>query len=223
MKLTNQSSSEYHIMVENFLENQLFNQPTDLCKIMNESGSDKGSGHHNFTTFYHYLFSKIKDQDLNIFEMGLGTNNTGFPSNMGPNGIPGASIKGWRTFFNNANIFGADIDKGILFTEPRIRTYYCDQTNSESINNMWIQIPEEFDIIIEDGLHEFNANIHFFMHSHHKLKTGGFYIIEDIQVNEINKFENFIDSYSSQFGLMKLIQIPNSKNSFDNNLLLIVK
>jgi hypothetical protein len=29
---------------------------TDLCSIMNQYGSDKGSGHHNYTILYDYLF-----------------------------------------------------------------------------------------------------------------------------------------------------------------------
>ena len=44
---------------------------------------------------------------------------------------------------------------------------------------MWKSL-DGFDIIIDDGLHEFHANKCFFENSIEKLNPGGFYIIEDI-------------------------------------------
>ena len=45
-----------------------------------------------------------------------------------------------------------------------------------------------FDIIIEDGLHTFEANKCFFENSIHKVKRGGIYIIEDITNIDLPKF-----------------------------------
>ena len=74
---------------------------------------------------------------------------------MGTYGKPGASLRMWRDYFYNANIYGADIDKGILFNEDRINTYFVDQLDSETIKSMWNNIGlKDFDIIIDDGLHE---------------------------------------------------------------------
>jgi hypothetical protein len=132
---------------------------TDLCFIMNYFGSDKGdpieSGNHNYTQTYDQLFKDIRKDKLRIFELGLGTNNPNFPSNMGVNGKPGASLRGWKQYFKNSEIFGADIDKGILFEEDRIKTFYCDQNNGDAIHEMWAkpELESGFDIIIEDGLH----------------------------------------------------------------------
>ena len=39
---------------------------------------------------------------------------------MGSEGVPLASLRAWRDYFKNANIYGADIDKGILKDEERI-------------------------------------------------------------------------------------------------------
>lgn len=129
---------------------------TDLCKIMTDFGSDKGRGHHNYTIYYDKLFNGIKEENLNIFELGLGTNYLDVPSSMGSDGIPGASLRGWKKYFPNSKVFGADIDKRILFEEDRIKTFYCDQTNVRSIQKMWnSELLKDlyFDIIIDDGLH----------------------------------------------------------------------
>ena len=43
---------------------------------------------------------------------------------MNINGKPGASLRAWRDYFENALIYGADIDKNILFKENRINTFF---------------------------------------------------------------------------------------------------
>jgi SAM-dependent methyltransferase len=147
------------------------------------------------------------------------------PSNMGANGKPGASLYGWKEFFPNAHIFGADIDKDILFQTEHIHTYYCDQTNPESIQSMWSQkeLEEPFDIIVEDGLHTFEANVCFFENSIHKLKKGGFYIIEDIHVNTLEKWKNQIEQWKQTYSshIYKLLTIPSERNHTDNTLLIV--
>lgn len=138
---------------------------TPLCEIMLRNRSDKGLGWHNYTTFYYSIMKDRQFEPLRIFELGLGTNNVNLPSNMGAHGRPGASLYGWKEFFPNSKIYGADIDRNILFTTNDIHTFYCDQTNESNIKSMWSEEPElseNFDFIIEDGLHEFHANVCFF-------------------------------------------------------------
>jgi SAM-dependent methyltransferase len=205
-------------------------QSTVLCEIMGRYGSDKGAKQiekswHNYTTFYYSIFKNLRENKLRIFELGLGTNNINFPSNMGKNGIPGASLYGWAEFFPNSDLYGADIDSEILFNTDKIRTFYCDQTNSEIINQMWniSELQENFDIIIEDGLHTFNANVCFFENSIHKLKPNGYYIIEDIQKNEEHLFINKIQEWESHYKdlIFSFLKIPSSLNYEDNNLLVV--
>ena len=207
-------------------------QSTSLCEIMGRNKSDKGdininNSWHNYTTFYYSIFNELRNKKLRIFELGLGTNNVNLPSNMGIDGIPGASLYGWEEFFPNSCIFGADIDTDILFDTDKIKTFYCDQTNPESIKNMWNkpQLNENFDIIIEDGLHKFHANVCFFDNSIHKLNSNGYYIIEDIDNNEIPLFINKIKEWENKYPtfLFTLLKIPSLHNWIDNNLLIVFK
>ena len=214
--------------------NYLFDEKkyTPLCEIMGKHGSDKGSininsSWHNYTTFYYSIFKDLRYEQLRIFELGLGTNNVNILSNMGINGRPGASLLGWSEFFPNSYIFGADIDTDILFNTDKIKTFYCDQTKSEVIKDMWDkpELQDNFDIIIEDGLHTFDANVSFFENSIHKLKPNGYFIIEDILFNEehlfINKIKEWQDKYKNC--LFTLLKIPSSRNYCDNTLLVIFK
>ncbi len=154
-----------------------------LTELMNYYGSDKGgrNNHHNYSEYYSEIFYQKRSEIKNFLEIGLGTSNEKLPSNMGKDGKPLASLRAWRDYFLNANIYGADIDRDILRNEDRIKTYYVDQTNPDTINEMFKVIGvNNFDIILEDGLHEFNANICFFENSIKYLATNGTYIIEDV-------------------------------------------
>jgi len=193
-------------------------QKNRLTKLMNDYGSDKGT-FHNYTTFY----EQFKMNDINLFELGLGTNNPNLPSSMGVNGKSGASLFAWRDYCSGSNIYGADIDRDILFTSDRIKTFYCDQRSPEIIKEMWESINCDFDIIIDDGLHELSANICFFENSIFKLKTSGNYFIEDIHKSELDEFYKQIEIWKNIYCYLdfKLIKLPHPTNIWDNNILWI--
>ena len=113
-----------------------------LTELMNFYGSDKGgrNNHHNYSDYYSELFFNQRKRIKNFLEIGLGTNDISMASNMGKEGIPLASLKAWRDYFENANIYGADIDKNILKNDTRIKTFFVDQTNPETIKLMFEKI-----------------------------------------------------------------------------------
>jgi len=208
----------------------IFNKNTELCEIMGKNKSDKGNqdiinSWHNYTIIYYGLFKNIKDQKLNIFEMGIGTNNINIESNMGVDGRPGASLYGWSEFFPNSNIYGADIDKDVLFNTERIKTFFCDQTNQTLIKKLWNHniIPEYFDIIIDDGLHTLSSNVCFFENSIHKLNKNGYFIIEDITINYEKEILKKIKEWKQKYKNLSFnyVKVPSEINNYDNNLLII--
>ena len=59
---------------------------------------------------------------------------------------------------------------------------------------MWSNIKKtNFDLIIDDGLHTFNAAITLFENSIEYLKDVGIYIVEDPQDKDLIKFKNYFD------------------------------
>ena len=195
---------------------------SSLAELMNHYGSDKGgkNNHHNYADYYSEIFFNKKNQVKNFLEIGLGTNNVNFASNMGNNGVPLASLRAWRDYFKNANIFGADIDKNILKNEDRIKTFYVDQTNSESIKELFNNIKQDkFDVILEDGLHEYNANITFFENSINHLSEDGVYIIEDVYYKDQVKFINYFKNLNYNFSLVDIFH----KKNIANNCLIIIR
>jgi hypothetical protein len=201
--------------------------PTRMCWIMTKYGSDKGNGWHNYTTVYSVLFKEFHDRPLRLFELGLAINDPVDVSNMGGQGRPGASLRGWRELFPHALVYGGDINRNILFQEDRIKTYYCDQLNQVAIRDLWSQpvLREGMDIIIEDGLHTFEANVSFLEGSIDCLRPGGIYIIEDIACEWSDRWCEQVESIyvkkypNYEFAFVNLLTPLNTAR--DNNLLVI--
>ena len=205
---------------------QFIKESTPLCEIMKKYGSDKSTWH-NYTKTYHKLFSEFTGKNISVFEMGLGTNNTNLVSNMGANGKPGASLRAWSEYFPYADVFGADIDHNTLFEEDRIKTFWCDQTNTNSIESMWendVLKGRDMDIIIDDGLHEYHANLIFFEASISRLKPGGIFVIEDLTEETAQKFRESIPILQEWYSCtMEILDLPYAGNYGNDNRLLIAR
>jgi len=187
------------IDINNFnIESNNYNK---LGEILDKHGSDKSTGN-NYHILYSYVFNKIGINSYsNILEIGLGTNNPNLVSSMGINGKPGASIYGFKEYLQNSNIYGADIDKDILFNCDRIKTCYVDQLNIESFDNIINTFGKiKYDVIIDDGLHSIGANFNTLLFALDNIKKNGWIIIEDIHM---------IDNYKSIDYMLK-----NNNNKF---------
>ena len=210
------------------------NSKNNLSSLCEKYGSDKGYldfkketlfgwKAHSYSNFYYHLFNHCKSEIKLVFECGIGTNNPNLISNMTSGGKPGASLTVWRDYFINSIVYGADIDKNILFEEDKIKTFYVDQLNEDSIRKLWSDINKsDFDLIIDDGLHTFEAGITFFLNSFDKLKKNGIYIIEDVDFIYISKLTKALSKYNPE-----IITLNDNLNSFsqhqNNNLILIRK
>lgn len=211
------------------LQNMSSKATTKLCDIMYRNYSDKSSlhQHHNYTLIYDELFSSLRNKEINILEIGIGSINPQIPSNMTGGELgrvyrPGASIRGWYEYFNDVNIYCCDIDTSIInFDEDRIHGFYMDQTSDESIDNALNNILKDvsFDFIIDDGLHWFPTNCDVMNKLLPKVKKGGYYIIEDIVHSQFNY--RHLDMTKLNDKNYQYIRFPNAHNSVDNNLFVV--
>lgn len=179
-----------------------YNEETrnNLVKLFNLHGSDKSSAH-NYEIIYAHILMNLPKK-INLFEIGLGSNNTEVISNMGESGTPGASLRAFSEFLPNSNIFGADVDREILFDENNIQTFYIDQTKyetytefSRSVNNI------KFDLIIDDGLHLQSANLNTLYFALKNLKKNGYLLIEDVPEFALETWKIIKNLLSNNFEL----------------------
>lgn len=150
-------------------------------------GSDKANDH-NYHHLYGALLSNAESVE-NIFEIGLGTNNTEIAANMGAAGRPGASLRAFRDYCPKARVYGADIDKRVLFTEDRIQTFYLDQTDPATFADVRQKLSADFDLVIDDGLHAPSANIESLRFGLQIVKPGGWVVVEDISGEAISLWQ----------------------------------
>ena len=212
----NKKDSELSALCSNFGTNKGYILDNNIQKLNPKFCQD-------YSDFYYDLFLFSKDSVKKVFELGIGTVDKNKMYNMdflGDNYQPGGSLRVWKNFFKNANIYGADIDKNILFQEDRIKTYYVDQGNIDSIKLLWQSINEEdFDIIIDDGCHRYEETIVFFENSIDRLRVGGSYIIEDILPSQRKKFLKYFSSIKLSY---KFINFSRPKTNPDNNSLILI-
>jgi len=130
-----------------------------------------------------------QEKPMRLLEVGIGTNTDGFVSTMGVNGVPGASLRSWREIFNAGDIYGADLDESILFSEERISTFKVDQMDKATFKQLYKDCGnKKFDLIIDDGLHAPAANLNTLLFALTAINTEGWIVIEDVLPKHLSMF-----------------------------------
>jgi len=147
---------------------------------------------HNYTPTYHSVLNSTRSKILIFLEIGIGNIPLMAPI-VGKSYKPGASLRMWRDYFPNASVIGCDIDKTVLFNdEHRIKTFFADQSSKVSLQNLIetdIKPPNNMvDIILDDGSHIKEHQILSFKTLWKYVKSGGFYIIEDVWKTHLDEF-----------------------------------
>lgn len=157
-----------------------------LSDIFLKMGSDKSRWHDYQHCYGHVVKALGRKASIRLLEIGIGTNNTQLVSNMGASGKPGASLRAWRDIFVNGAIYGADIDKDILFKETRIETEFVDQMDQSSFKTLYERCGnQKFDVIIDDGLHCISANMNSLLFALKAINNNGWIVIEDIRATAL--------------------------------------
>lgn len=173
-----------------------------LGQIFEYNKSDKSTSH-NYHILYSYILNRLDtNKKLNIFEVGLGTNNPHLISTMNINGRPGASLFSFMDYLPNSNIYGADIDENILFESDRIKTCYINQLDINTFDNIKTNFGDiKYDLIIDDGLHSIGANLNTLLFALNNINDNGWIVIEDINFNTIDNWRSvdFILKSSNKF------------------------
>ncbi|MBW9204487.1 hypothetical protein KV097_00910 [Mumia sp. zg.B17] len=145
----------------------------DLTQLAKHFRTDKW-GNHRYTPHYEYHFAPLRDEKINVLEIGIG----GYARE----GRGGKSLRMWKHFFRNAQIVGLDIaDKSFVDAE-RITTYRGSQTDPEVLQRIIDEVGE-LTIIIDDGSHRSEHVRASFAYLFPRLADGGFYAIEDTQTS----------------------------------------
>ena len=189
----------------------------ELTEISKKYDTDK-SKEHQYTKIYNKYFFKKKNQEIKLFEIGIG-----YPEDPQKGG---GSLQMWRDYFPKGIIYGIDIVIKNLDLGERVKIYQGSQDNHQDLNKV-VNDAGKFDIIIDDGSHFNNHQIKTFEHLFKFLNFGGYYVIEDTQTSymlkyggdgfylknkktAVNYFKDFIDRINFR-------EIENPYNKFKND------
>jgi hypothetical protein len=143
-------------------------------EIANHYETDKRLSDHNYTEYYERYFESIRDNKLNVVEIGI-LRHPARP-------YEGASLLLWQDYFSNSTIHGIDINDHTHMESNRIKIYQADQGNREQLTDVFNKIGNA-DIIIDDGSHFMHHQQISFAHLFKELKSGGIYVIEDLHTS----------------------------------------
>jgi hypothetical protein len=142
--------------------------PDTLDAIGLKHGTDKASTHHNYLSFYESFMAPLREEPITLLEVGV---------------YQGASLKTWAEYFPNARIIGVDIaPNSKIYERDRIRIELADQSNLEHLAQLAAK-NGPFDIIVEDGSHMWEHQITTLRALFPFLRSGGYYVVEDLQTN----------------------------------------
>ena len=128
----------------------------------------------NFLKHYNNILNHLRDSNITLFEIGIGGS-----SNINDGGH---SLKMWGEYFSKAKLFALDIYKKNLIFNERTQIFQGSQVDKNILNTIHNK-SGDFDIIIDDGSHNNSHQIETFKILFPKLKSGGFYFIEDLQTS----------------------------------------
>lgn len=130
-------------------------------------------GHHYAKPYQHH-FAPVRKKKLNILEIGIG----GYDDPRGG----GQSLRMWRAFFPNSNIYGIDIYDKSSMDSRRIKTFQGSQIDEPFLRRVVNEIGV-VDIVIDDGSHLSQHVITTFQILFPLLAPDGIYAIEDLQTS----------------------------------------
>jgi hypothetical protein len=183
-----------------------------LKNLLSKYRSDKSAL--GYSEIYQVILSEIKSRieldPIHVVEIGIGSTDPGIPSNMTVFGNPGASLRSFRDLSKDIYVTGGDIDSKILFEEERIKTYKVNQLESSSIRN-FLSTVGSFNLLIDDGLHQLDANLNTLTESILFAKPGSWIVIEDISHEpKLSKIWTAIGELISKRFFVWLIECPKS-------------
>lgn len=178
---------------------------TEICKLYDDL-TDKDTVHSYVTHAYSTLFDNhLANNASKILEIGV---------------QKGGSLLLWRDFFSNATIYGIDtnISHCSQITDDRIKILNRDAYNEDCVNSL----PNDFDIIIDDGPHTLNSMIFCVEYYVKKLNNNGLLIIEDLQdISWVQKLTKHIDPFLAKN--INIVDLRSIKNRYDDILFIIDK
>ena len=159
---------------------------------------------HNYSEFYDKYFKNFKKDKINLLEIGS---------------HEGKGLASFFFYFPNSYLIGANINPfQMQFSSKRLTELFVDVSSSRSIHSLSDYLKEDLDIIIDDASHNLKDILTAFGILFKKLKSGGCYVIEDMdQFKALKELNPYSDEATPLEILNKINDKQDFKTSFIND------
>ena len=197
------------INLDHLEKNNLILPTKNLNELFNFFNSDKGDLYeyqydhpiknkkkkvqaHGYAKFYNDYFTNIKNEKLNILEIGSFYGNAS------------ASL---FFYFKNSFLYAADIFPDLFrYKSKRVINFFVDSSKEDSIKDDIIAKDIEFNIIIEDASHSFKDQIISLFLLFKNLSSKGLFIIEELDFPDTRKDMNLKDEHPTLREILEKIK-----------------
>ena len=157
---------------------------------------------HNYSKFYDKYFKNFKKDKINLLELGS---------------HEGKGLASFFFYFPNSDLIGANINPfQMQFSSKRLTELFVDVSSSRSIHSLSDYLKEDLDIIIDDASHNLKDILTAFGILFKKLKSGGCYVIEDMDQFKALKELN---PYSGEATPLEILNKINDKQDFKTSFI----
>lgn len=153
-----------------------------IKELANFHKCDKAAdSHHSYDKPYEFHFGALRDKPIKLLEIGVGGYTNPEEG--------GASLRLWKEYFTNpeSHIFSIDIYEKQKIQEDRITIWQGSQSDPNFLSDVINEMGRP-DLIIDDGSHVQSDIITSFNVLFPRLKTGGIYVVEDLQTAYWNHY-----------------------------------
>ena len=154
---------------------------------------------HGYAKIYEKYLKEHKDKNLNIIELGS---------------FYGNASAAFYFYFKNSQIYSADINPDMyLYRSKRLKNFFTDTSSRASIEKNILSRNIKFDLIIEDASHMLKDQIISLFILFKNLKSGGFFIVEEIDFPEKREDMRFGQEFPDLKTILKKIVNKENFNS----------
>ncbi len=159
---------------------------------------------HDYLRQYELFLSALKDKKFTLVELGCYT---------------GASLKMWKEYFPYAHIIGVDLNEKLSSLEEERISFICSDAVSETLPSKLSSYNEDILCIIDDCSHAWGDQRRSFEMLFPLLKSGGFYIIEDLECGALGAYPAYppkvLDAqvfFDYAMDRMKILRVSQKRN-----------
>lgn len=118
----------------------------------------------NYFPVYERHLAKFQGKPIRLLEVGVDA---------------GGSLRFWKEKFPEGLIYGIDVNKGSVFSEPGIEVFLCNQRDRNKLREIAEKIGP-IDVLIDDGGHRAADQIPTFEEIYPRMSPDGVYVCEDL-------------------------------------------